>query len=183
MGIEQRKERRIRVDLPVKIVYKDNQISGNMQNISRLGAYVELEREIPPTSEIEVSFDIPGYTKNANLIGKVGCQASVFRSNLISEAGQKKSYGVGIFFSNFSDELNRDKLSAFIDFLILQEKDEIKSGLKRWREKRIISKKSRMSKKAELLKKESQAQVIGLLEKILERLDQIERLLPVKKVN
>jgi hypothetical protein len=135
--LEKRKERRIRISLPIKIVYKERiEILSKTENISRLGAYLEIDREISAGSQLEVTIVLPAYTADSSLCGQVICRASVFRSSPVRESDEKKIYGIGIFFTEFSQEAHREKLSRYIDHLISQEEREIKRGLKHWRQKR-----------------------------------------------
>jgi hypothetical protein len=176
--MEKRKERRIKVNLPVRIIYRNSpQIKGTIGNISRLGAYVELDRDIPVGSDIDIIFEIPIYIKDLSLTEEVRCEGKIFRSNLVKEFRSKKYYGMGIFFTNFTKQLDRDKLSKYIDFLILKEDRDIQTGIKRWREKRGMGKKGKQSKRTQLNQKDYQNQTFSLLNQILTRLEEISRLL------
>jgi len=137
MAKEKRRERRIRVSLPIRITYPDNPpIYTHIENISLLGTYVEIEQEIPLGVKLDITIEIPSYKNNPSLIGNVRCQGDVFRCNLVREVESKRLYGLGIFFTNFSEEEDRNKLSKYIDFLVLKEKEDIKQAMRIWREKR-----------------------------------------------
>jgi len=173
-GMEKRKERRIKVSLAVKIFYQGLEVTGQTENISRLGAYVETGKEIPMGAELEMSLKIPSYTKEESLGGDIRCRGSVFRSSIIREEGIKKYYGLGIFFTDFLQKADRGKISKYIDFLILQETKGVKKGLRRWKEKREAAKKS--TAQQEMSPDEYQAQTIALLRQISDRLEEIYRL-------
>jgi len=184
MAIEKRKERRIKVKLLIKIVCQKNiEIQGQTQNISRLGAYVETGRKIPVGSDVNITLEIPAYTKNLSLSGEVKCQSNIFRCDLIREIEANKYYGVGIFFTNFLQAIDREKLSRYIDFLILREDENIKEGMKRWRDKREVTKKSRQAQKTELSQENFQKTATTLLKQILTRLEEISRLLQPQNKN
>lgn len=187
MGIEKRKERRIRVNLPIKIFYqKKQEIVGQTENISRLGTYVEVEQKIPLGADIEISLEIPAYVKNPSLCGEVKCEGNIFRCSLTREVAQKKYYGLGIFFIRFAQEAEKEKLSRYIDFLILNEDKAVKEGVRHWRDKRKAARYARQQEeKAALAKGEEdyQKQTLDLLNQILTRLAEISRLLgPQEKI-
>ena len=137
MVTERRRERRLRVRIPIRISYPDNPpIYGQTENISRLGTYVEIEQEVFLGAKADVILDLPAYTNDSSLTGDVRCSADVFRCSLIKEVDLKKLYGLGIFFTDFFEQEDRNKLSKYIDFLILKEQENIKQAMQRWREKR-----------------------------------------------
>lgn len=160
--MERRKERRIKVNLPIKIVYKNGfEVVGKTENISRLGTYVEIDRKIPAGADIDITLESPK--------GVISCKGNIFRCNLVREVGPKKYYGMGIFFTDFLNHTDRNKLSEYIDSLIANEDKNIKAGLKRWRKKRDISKQTKQEK--------PQIEILNLLKKILNHLEKIDHLL------
>lgn len=178
MGIEKRKERRIRVNLPIKIVYQRDQIvMAQTENISRLGAYVEITKKIPLGADIEITLEIPPYAKDPSLSGEVKCQGNIFRCSLTREIAAKKYYGIGIFFTRFLHGAAREKLSKYIDSLISNEDKTVKEGIKRWRKKRKVARETKRLEKPSLNQKEYQKQTLALLEQVLTRLEEISRLL------
>ena len=171
---EKRKERRIKANLPVKMLYNDNiEVISRTENISLLGTYVEIDREIPVGTGLKVILDIPKYTPDLSESAEVSCKANVFRCNLAREIGSKKYYGVGIFFTDFLNEVDRDKLSKYIDFLVLNEDKNIREGLKQWKEKRNITRKTKQAKETQIKQEEFQTEALELLKQILVRLEEI----------
>jgi len=178
MALEKRKERRIKVNLPIRIACPGNiKVGGQTQNISRLGAYVEMDRRVPIGADVEIAIEIPVYTNNLSLSGKIKCQGNIFRCDLIREKEAKKYYGIGIFFTSFLQPIDREKLSQYIDFLILNEDKNIKEGVRRWRNKREVTKKAKQVQKRELSQEDFQETATTLLKQILNRLEEISRLL------
>jgi hypothetical protein len=178
MAIEKRKERRIKVSLPIKIIYKNNiKILGNTENISRLGAYVEVDKEIPAGMDVDINLEIPAYTEDLSLTGAVRCKGNIFRCNLTKESEPKKYYGIGVFFTNFLKQIDRDKLSRYIDFLILQEEKGVREGIRRLRDKRDKTQKTKQSSKIQLKQEDYQREALNLLEQILSRSEETLRLL------
>lgn len=174
--LEKRKERRVKVNLPIKIVYRNNpEVVARTENISGLGAYVEIDREISPGTQLDITLEVPVYTENLSLAGEVKCKGNIFRCNLVREFGSKRYYGIGIFFTDFLDETNKNKLFRYIDFLILKDGQDVKKGLKRWRDKRDMTKKAKQIQKLHANQEEFQAESLNLLRQILTRLDEISR--------
>ena len=64
--IEKRKEKRIKITLPIRIIYQNSEIIGETKNISRLGMYAEIDRLFPLGSELEIMIEIPVYTKDTS---------------------------------------------------------------------------------------------------------------------
>jgi len=135
--IEKRREKRLKVRLPIRISYPETtEIYSHTENISRLGTYIEIEREIPLGVHLDIAIEVPAYTDDWSLKGTVRCKGDVFRCNLVREQESTRFYGLGIFFTNFSNEQDRDILSKYIDFLIVKEKQDIKQAMLLWRTKR-----------------------------------------------
>ena len=178
MAVEKRKERRIRVGLPIKIIYQNNiEVAGKTENISRLGAYVEIDREIPLGVDVDVTLDIPEYSEGLSLTGGIRCSGNIFRCHLARESELKKYYGVGVFFTDFSPPTDKDKLSRYIDFLILKEEKDVREGIKRWRGKREVNKITKQAPKTQAGQEKFQIEALNLLKQILSRLEEISHLL------
>ncbi len=136
MVTERRREKRINARLPIRISYPDSPpIYIQTEDISRKGIYAEIERQIPLGVRLDIAIEIPTYTNELSLIGGVRCRGDVFRCNLIREVESKRFYGLGVLFTDFSDEKDKNKLLKYIDFLILKEQD-IKQAIKRWSKRR-----------------------------------------------
>lgn len=178
MGIEKRKERRIKVELPIRLIWgKDRQLEARTQNISRLGTYIRAEDKITPGTDVEIALEIPASADNPALGGRLLCKGNIFRVNLLGNAEGKNLYGIGIFFTGFPDVKNKEKLSRYIDFLILAEDRSIKIGAKKWRDKREAAKMTRAARQPETAKPAAEQDTAALLKEILARLDEISRLL------
>lgn len=172
MVIEKRKERRIKVNLPIRITHQDNlEVVGKTENISRLGSYVELDKEVPVGSDIDVTLEIPQYCPDLSLTGTVQCRGNIFRCNVTKETESQKYYGIGIFFTDFLKSSDRDKLSKYIDFLILNEDKSIREGIKRWQIKRDKAKITKQAREKKIGQKEFQTEALSLLKQILSRLE------------
>jgi len=137
MVIERRRARRLKVNLPIRIDYPGSpKIYSQTENISILGTYVRADHQIPLGTKLSITIEIPPYTDDLSLTGNVMCRGDVFRCDFVKEMDLKRFYGLGIFFVDFSDEKDKDKLSKYIDFLMLKEKEDIKKALRLWRKRR-----------------------------------------------
>ncbi|MFH1339514.1 MAG: PilZ domain-containing protein [Candidatus Omnitrophota bacterium] len=137
MVTERRRERRIKVRLPITMSPPDSApINAYTENISLLGTYLEIEREIPLGTKLDMTIEVPPYSGNSSLTGSVRCGGDVFRCNLAREFESRKLYGHGIFFTGFSTGGDRNKLSKYVDFLIRKEQEDIKQAMQQWRKRR-----------------------------------------------
>ena len=182
MAAERRKERRLKANIPIKIMGKNSlEIFTRTENISFLGAYIEVDRQIPTGTEVEVELEIPHYSEDLSLAGEVKCKGDVFRCSLVSESDAIKYYGVGIFFTDFHLAEDRDRLHGYIDFLIENEEQEINEGLRRLRYRREAHRLARNAEQKVSGQEEFQEKSLELLKNIVSRLEEIERLLQPKK--
>ncbi len=102
---EKRREHRLKANLPIRIISSNNtEILCSTENISRLGTYLEIDREVPAGENVDITLELPAYTQDLALAGELRCKGSVFRCNLIREFESTKFYGIGIFFTDFSEK-------------------------------------------------------------------------------
>jgi hypothetical protein len=171
-GIEKRKERRIKIALPIKIIYQRSELEGFTGNVSRLGTYAEIQKELPVGAEVEVVLTIAAAGEDSPGRGQIRCMGNVFRAGLARELNGKRYYGLGIFFTGFPEETDRKRLSGYIDYLIFREEKAVKDGVKQWRRKKKMRRSDKVSAgtRPRALK---DSDVIGILNEILSRLDEI----------
>jgi len=171
MGIERRKEKRMHVALPVKLVFdKKEEISGITDNISRLGSYVEINRQFDSGTELDVTLEIPDYAQDKRAGGTVRGHGTVFRCDLREVPGSQPCYGIGIFFTSFSSKEERERLSKYVDFLIVKEEESVKEGFKKWKEKKIGGDSRRRLEYEKML-----SEINEMLKKALLKLEKIEK--------
>jgi hypothetical protein len=179
---EKRKEHRLKANIPVKLSFGNNdELVARTENISRLGTYVELPREVPAGKNIVITLELPAYTQDASLIGDVSCSGTVFRSNRVRLIDGSERWGTGIFFTDFQSLSDRQKVSFYVDHLIAKEEEEIKEGLKRRKAKETAHLSARQIEGAGRKQEAFQKEALGLLHDISSRLDAIERKLKVLK--
>mgnify|MGYP001766009565 CR=1 FL=1 len=167
---EKRKEHRFHANLPIRIMHGTTELLSSTENISRLGTYAEFAREIPVGEDLDVTLVVPPYTKDPAVTGEIRCKGSVFRSTLLRESPSSRSWGSVIVFTAFAETPDKDKLSAFIDFLTLQEEQEIKEGLRRRREKDQLRHQHQENARQE----DFQREALKLLRQISEKLERLE---------
>jgi len=179
---EKRREHRLRANIPVKLSWEKEQgIDGRVCNISRLGAYVELNKQIPPGASVGINMDIPAYTQDASLTGNISCSGTIFRSTPMEDMGGSAAYGVGIFFTDFATPLDKNKLSQYIYHLTIEEEAGIKEGLRRRKEKARMRHASCSRESPSARGKNFQKEALTLLKQISCRLDNLEHLLNARK--
>lgn len=180
---EKRKEHRLRANVPVVLSWgKEKGIEGRTENISRLGAFVELNRQVPAGAPVDITLAIPAYTQDISLTGNASCSGTVFRSiRLEAAAGGTALFGAGIFFTDFATPRDKDKISSYVDHLIRAEEQGIKEGLKRRKEKETLSRAARTKQSASARQEAFQKQALSLLEQISNRLEDLARLLNARK--
>ncbi|MCX7927357.1 MAG: PilZ domain-containing protein [Candidatus Omnitrophica bacterium] len=180
MITEKRREHRFHAQVPIRIIYQKKEINSTTENISRLGTYILVRQPLEAGSSVDIVLDIPDYLKNGLSSGQVHCKGSVFRCNYLHKTEETTYYGVGIFFTVFLEDTDRQRLSDFIDYLAQQEDKEIREGLLRRKEKQLqLQEQSSESKdkKQDTFQKET----LRLLYLILEQLHDIQKILRTKQ--
>ena len=180
---EKRKEHRFKAALPVRIIYSGQEIISSTDNLSRLGTYAEVNREIPTGENLEVTLVLPAYTRDLSLTGEIKCKGNVFRSVLLRSSPAGRYYGVGIFFTVFNEPKHREKLSRYIDYLTEKEEVEIKEGLKKRREKEETGKMVKHSEEFYAQEEGFRKESLGLLHKISSQLEEMSRRLQAGSEN
>jgi hypothetical protein len=179
---DKRKEHRLKATIPIKLVTsRRRELIGQTGNISRLGAYVELEKEVPVGEDVDVTLEIPAYQDDVSLAGEVRCTGNIFRCSIVHESSAARFYGTGIFFTGFASPRDREKLSAYVDFLIAREEQEIKEGVRRRKDKETSEKKIRQSADEQAHQAAFQKQTLALLKDISSRLEKLERMFKSEK--
>jgi len=182
MGIEKRRGRRIRVRLPIRISYGGaHTITAETQNISPLGTYVEIGQQIPLGTDVDIILKILPYPGSFSSNQEVKCQGGIFRCNLVGEVESRKIYGIGVFFTDFQNPEEQNKLSRYIEFLTSKEANDIKAGAQLLQDKKKTEKKIKKAKEQMQDKTDYQKETLDLLKQILSRLDELHSLLQSQK--
>jgi len=179
---EKRKEHRLRANIPVILSWgKEKGLQGRTENISRLGAFVELNKQVPAGATVGITLAIPAYTQDISLAGNASCSGTVFRSSPLGEIDGAPLYGVGVFFTDFAGPRDKDKISAFVDHLIREEERGIREGLRRRKEKETVHLAARRKESAAARQEDFQKEALTLLKEIARRLDDLGRTFNARK--
>lgn len=141
---ERRRRRRVDVALAIKIEYNTEKILTRTKNISVLGTYLEIDKEIPIGTALDIKVEIPktGHKKTAK---EIGCAGVVFRSHPVVSLEGISQYGMGIFFRSFSGS-GEEVLSKYIDYVIEEEKKKGKVYTRKRKKKQKRSKRKEVRK-------------------------------------
>ena len=127
---ESRRGRRVRVTLPARLLCGDQELSCQTENVSLLGTYVQVEKEVPIGIPTSVTLTLTG--------GSVQCKGVIVRC----ESLQPGIYGLGVFFNQFLDD-GEEKLGGLIDELLRKQNEEAE----RYFQERDRLRKERLQKK------------------------------------
>lgn len=146
-GLERRRQKRVKVQLPMRLDYDNNEALASTKNVSLLGACLNMDRQILPGTRIAMSLDIPKYVEDENLIGEVRGEGAVVRCDSVSAEGRPAGYELGVFFSNFLPP-GEEKLLNYLDHVSKEEEAQIRQWVEKYRQhikerKRQIAKKKR----------------------------------------
>lgn len=132
---ERRKRRRIDVALPIRIEYNKEKISAETENISVLGTYIQTGKEIPIGTTLGIEIEIA----KAGKVKQISCAGVAFRCRPSGSSEPKKQYGTGIFFRSFLENGEKE-LSAYIDYILSEEKKIGKIYMRKIRQKQLKQK-------------------------------------------
>ena len=133
---ETRRGRRIGVALPAQLVCGEVQLSTHTENVSLLGAYVQVDKEIPVGTAAQVTLELPSGRDAKG--GSVQCSGVVVRCENLRPG----LFGLGIFFKEFFGD-GEARLDTLIDEYLRKETEEAK----RYFEERERLRKERLKKK------------------------------------
>ena len=94
----------------------------------------------------------------------------MFRCDLREGAGVEPFYGIGIFFTSFYSREEKERLSKYVDFLIVKEEGDAREGFKKWKEKKLGGDSRRRLEYEKML-----AEMNEMLKKALVKLEKIEK--------
>ncbi|VAX37563.1 hypothetical protein MNBD_UNCLBAC01-1950 [hydrothermal vent metagenome] len=109
-GKERRESSRFDGNIPLKICEEHGDIVTETQNVSRSGAYCQVNRYLEPMTKMKICLMLPMRNNGRNSSKKVSCEGVVIRTEEIPESNQ---YNVAIFFNNISQK-NINTLSDYV---------------------------------------------------------------------
>lgn len=178
---DRRRQRRIRVQLPVRLDFNNTGGLASTKNISLLGACLNMDKEINPGTRVALSLNIPRYIEDDKMVGEVRGEGAVVRCQPEAEEGKELSgYELGVFFSNFLPP-GEEKLINYLDHVAEQEAEEVRKWVQQYRD-RIKKHKKEIAKKRRLIEQKRKARLEKRLKKQLEKEARI-KLRKAKKQN
>ncbi len=132
---EKRRRKRIDVALALIVEYNQGEIRAETKNISLLGTYIELNKEIPPGAKLNIKITLPPQgSGQSGRNRQVCCEGVAFRSGPLIPLQGKRLYGTGIFFRAFSPGSEKS-LADYIDYVLRREKKAGKIFMRKRKEK------------------------------------------------
>lgn len=130
---ESRRGRRVATTLPVTLICGNEQFSTQTENVSLLGTYLRVDKEVPVGTPATTTLDLP-----VGAGEKVQCQGIIVRCEALGPG----LFGLGVFFNEFLGD-GEAKLSTLIDRILQKELEEAE----RYFKERERLRKERMKKK------------------------------------
>jgi len=161
--LERRRQKRIKVQLPVRMNFNNAEGLASTKNISLLGACLNMNRQVLPGTRVALSFEIPKYIDNDNLVGEVRGEGAVVRCDPDDAQSQTSGYELGVFFSNFLPP-GEDKLTQYLDHVAKEEEKQIRQWVEQYRA-HIKQRKKEIAKKKRAIEKKRSARAEKKLKK------------------
>lgn len=165
---DRRRQKRVKVQLPMRLDFNNTQGLASTKNISLLGACLNINKEVNPGTRVALSLNIPRYVEDDRMIGEIRGEGAVVRCHPETEQGQGKelsNYELGVFFSNFLPP-GEDKLIHYLDYVAEQEEQEVRKWVQQYRD-RIKKRKKEIARKRRLIEKKRKARLEKRLKKQL----------------
>ncbi len=108
---EKRKDQRIEKNVPIKICQEEGDVVTETANISRSGAYCQVNKYIEPMTKMKVHLLLPIRKNGKNAAKKITCEGVIVRSE---PASKDQCYNIAIFFSNISQR-NLEAISDYVN--------------------------------------------------------------------
>jgi len=167
LDLERRRRRRVKVQLPVRLDYGNNEALASTKNVSLLGACVTMDKQIAPGTRVALSLDIPKYTDQNGLIGEVKGEGAIVRCDSVQEEDRPSAYELGVFFSNFLPP-GEEKLMSYLDHIAQQQEEEIRKWVQQYRA-HIKERKNQIAKKKRALAKKRAARLARRAARLAEK--------------
>jgi len=162
--LERRRNKRVKVQLPVRLDFNTTEALASTKNVSLLGACLNMNREILPGTRVALSLKIPKYVDDDKLIGEVKGEGAVVRCEPDTKDEQPFGYELGVFFSNFMPH-DEDKLYQYLDHVSREEEKQIREWVQKYRE-HIKKRKKEIAKKKKAIQNKRKARIKKRLKKL-----------------
>ena len=111
--IERRRYPRVEKKLPIQLSTDKYEISTETKNLSCIGAYCAVDKNIPVLTKLSITLIIPKKSKDKYI--KVKCKGVVVRKKMVNP----NKFNIAIFFNDIK-ETEKDKILRYIDTLLLK---------------------------------------------------------------
>ncbi len=108
---ERRKDIRLENNIPVKICQEDGDFVAETQNISRSGAYCQIDRHIEPMTKLKIHLLLTSSETGNKSTRKISCEGVVVRSEPVIDGD---GYHLAIFFSNITKR-DAEYITDYVD--------------------------------------------------------------------
>ena len=115
-GIERRKHPRLYHNIPLKIWHEDGDIVTKTGNISRSGAYCQVNKYIAPMTKLKINFLLPVKKNGKTSSKKISCEGAVVRTDQLGG----NEYCLAIFFSDISQR-DADSIADYVSSALEQQ--------------------------------------------------------------
>jgi len=112
--IERRRYPRVEKKLPIELLTDKYEISTETKNLSCIGAYCTVDKDIPLLTKLSITLILP--KKSEDKCIKVKCKGVVVRKEIINS----NKFNIAIFFNDIK-ETEKNKILRYIDTLSLKE--------------------------------------------------------------
>jgi hypothetical protein len=171
--LERRRQKRVKVQLPVRLDFNNAEGLAATKNISLLGACLNINREILPGTRVALSLEIPKYVEDQSLIGEIKGEGAVVRCEPEEKEGRPDNYELGVFFSSFMPP-GEDKLLHYLDHVAEEEEKQIRAWVEQYRA-HIKQRKKEIAKKKRDIEKKREVRLAKKMKKELAKANKTKR--------
>jgi c-di-GMP-binding flagellar brake protein YcgR len=111
--IERRRYPRIEKKLPIKLLTDEYEVSTETKNLSCIGAYCTVDRDIPVLTKLSIMLILPKNSKDKYT--KVHCRGVVVRKEVINPT----KFNIAIFFNDITPK-EKNKILKYINKHVLK---------------------------------------------------------------
>ncbi|MBF0484658.1 MAG: PilZ domain-containing protein [Candidatus Omnitrophica bacterium] len=109
--VERRQHHRIENNVPLKLSHEQGDAVTETFNLSRSGAYCQVQGYLEPMTKVKIQFLLP-VQKNGKVINKkLTCQGVVVR---VEPAGKDNRFNLAIFFNDITPK-NSESLAQYVE--------------------------------------------------------------------
>ena len=114
MPQDRRQHPRLDGNIPLKICCGDFDLVTETQNLSRTGAYCQVDKFIEPMSRLKVCLLLPFKRNNRTVTKKINCSGIIVRTESVPG---KDFFNTAIFFNDIQTR-DADTIAEFVDVML-----------------------------------------------------------------